>query len=166
MEKKEKIELAKRIEKLIYLKETKPYLFYTPGKDQKPYFESEGRVVLAAGGNRSGKTLWGIMTVLYECLGIHPMQKKGLRPMPPLYWRIVTTGFTNGIEKVIRPTIDSLLHSSDYKYDEKRATYTLLKTGSKIGLMSYDQHKSKFGGASRDGTMFDEEPPHDIYESV
>lgn len=163
MDRKEKLELARAIAKYRYIEKNKPYLLYTPGKDQKPFFESKARLTAAFGGNRSGKTLWGLMIVLYECLGIHPCQKDGIRPQPPLYWRVVTTGFTNGIEKVVRPTIESLLPRNSYTYHEKKATYTL-SNGSRIELMSYDQDRSKFGGASRDGTMFDEEPPYVIYQ--
>ena len=144
--------------------------FFIPHEKQQQFILSPARTKAFIGGNRSGKTTAGAIDVIMECAGIHPLQAKGLRPKPPVFWRVVCVDFINGIEKIIIPKIKEWLPEKfliDGRWDkswlEKSRTLTLTN-GSKIEFMSALQDREKFQGTSRDGLWIDEEIEKPIFQ--
>lgn len=130
---------------------------------QSDFVYSTARIILAIGGNRSAKSASCEIRVTMECEGVHPLQKQGLRPKPPLDWRVCGESFKI-INDVLIPDFlhwipkDSLL-KCDY-----RNQVIHFKNGSKIDFLSYEQEVGKFASAKRHGVYFDEEPPEESYK--
>lgn len=139
---------------------------YKPHDKQVTFHSSTDRGRLYIGGNRSGKTVGGIVEDIYRMRGVHPYQAV---PPPPTRGRIVTVSYTEGIEKIIIPELcrwlpPSELINGSWEDSYSRSLRTLtLSNGSTAELMSYDQKLEKFAGTSRHWTHFDEEPPKDIF---
>jgi phage terminase large subunit-like protein len=146
---------------------TKPNMYgYTPHAKQEIFHRSTSKKKLYIGGNRSGKTVGGIVEDLWWLTGRHPYREV---PEAPVRGRIVSVDFVNGIEKIILPEISRWIPASDLKggswstaYDKLLRVLTLAN-GSFVEFMSYDQDLDKFAGTSRHFIHFDEEPPQDIY---
>lgn len=145
-------------------------LFYTPHAKQKKFIDSAARTKAFIGGNRSGKTTAGAIDVILDCIGEHPLQKKGIRKKPPVYWRVVCVDFVYGIEKIIIPKIKDWIPKKyliDGRWDKswlERSKTLTLTNGSKIEFMSANQEREKFQGTSRDGLWVDEEIGRDIFK--
>lgn len=140
---------------------------YTPHAKQVNFHSAPEKGRLYIGGNRSGKTVGGIIEDIYWLRGVHPY-----RPATPspVRGRIVTVSFNEGIKKIIIPELARWIPPSDLKngswedsYDKSERTLTLTN-GSTVELMSYDQDLDKFAGTSRHFIHFDEEPPKDIFD--
>lgn len=140
---------------------------YVPHEKQIRFHSSPEKGRLYIGGNRSGKTVGGILEDIYWLRGQHPYKKV---PPPPIRGRIVSVSLTEGIKKIIIPELTRWIPPSDLKngswedsYNKAERTLTLTN-GSSVELMSYDQDLDKFSGVSRHFTHFDEEPPKDIFD--
>ena len=145
-----------------------PNIFsYQPHEHQVEFHESEERVRLFLGGNRSGKTTGGVSEDIFWARGSSPYRQV---PEPPNYIRIIGTDFPNGIDKVAIPEIARWCPPSALKggawstafHNQKRKLD--FENGSFIEFMSADQEMDKFAGTSRHLIHFDEEPPQNIYE--
>lgn len=144
-----------------------PNIFgYEPHSKQFIFHTSVAKKKLYIGGNRSGKTVGGIVEDIWWLTGTHPH-----RPTPkgPIRGRVVSVDFVNGIEKIILPLFKQWLPASylingswEESYDKLLRTLTLAN-GSFVEFMSYDQDLDKFAGTSRHFIHFDEEPPKDIF---
>lgn len=135
---------------------------YEPCSEGHDAFHSSTANIRACfGGNRSGKTTVAVVDAILQATGGHWIWSKIRKP--PLQIRLVSTDFLNGIKKVIVPTIFDWLPRKYFKDYRKDDQVILLKNGSFVELMSYDQEVAKFGGSSRDLTIFDEYPPKAIY---
>lgn len=139
---------------------------YHPHAKQELFHRSTSRIKLYIGGNRSGKTVGGITEDIFWLRGRHPYRNT---PRTPVRGRIVTTDFTNGVEKTIIPNLLRFVPISELRggswfsaYDNQLRTLHF-ENGSFVELMSYDQDLDKFSGTSRHFIHFDEEPPQDIY---
>jgi phage terminase large subunit-like protein len=139
-------------------------------QDLKDYHMTPAKIKAIIGGNRSSKTTTNIVDMALELVGDHPLQKTGLIPKPPVHWRAVCVDFVNGIEKIIKPMLRywiprGCLKSASFEksYAEKMRVLTLAN-GSQVELMSYDQDMDAFAGTSRNGVLFDEEPPEPIFD--
>jgi phage terminase large subunit-like protein len=139
---------------------------YIPHEKQIKFHRSTDKGRLYIGGNRSGKTVGGIVEDIYRMRGVHPYQEV---PPAPTLGRIVTVSFTEGIEKIIKPELARWIPPSELingswedSYDKSLRTLTL-SNGSTCELMSHDQDLVKFAGVPRHWTHFDEEPPKDIF---
>lgn len=140
---------------------------YVPHEKQKIFHSARERGRLYIGGNRSGKTVGGIVEDIWRMRGYHPYQEI---PPAPTYGRIVTVSYTEGIELIIKPELAKWLPPSDLingswedSYSKQLRTLTLAN-GSTVELMSHDQKLEKFAGTARDWTHFDEEPPKAIFD--
>jgi len=134
---------------------------------QKQFIESDKRIKLFIGGNRSGKTTTGIIDIVLELVGKHPLQDKGLRPKPPLYWRACSPDFPT-IDKVLAPEFKHWIPKDCFeKYDSRNKILYCKENsparGSKVDFLSYEQELEKFGAAKRHGIMLDEESYEDQY---
>lgn len=139
---------------------------YVPHDKQVRFHSAPEKGRLYIGGNRSGKTVGGIVEDIWWMRGIHPYRQVF---KPPIRGRIVTVSYIEGIQKIVIPEITKWLPPSDLingswedSYSKAERTLTLTN-GSTVELMSYDQKLEKFAGTSRHFTHFDEEPPKDIF---
>lgn len=140
---------------------------YVPHDKQVQFHSSKDKGRLYIGGNRSGKTVGGIVEDIYRMRGTHPYQSV---PSAPTRGRIVTVSYTEGIELIIIPELAKWLPPSDLingswedSYNKQTRLLTLAN-GSTVELMSYDQRLEKFAGTSRHWIHFDEEPPKTIFD--
>ncbi len=140
---------------------------YVPHEKQRIFHNAREKGRLYIGGNRSGKTVGGIVEDIWRMRGQHPFQPV---PPPPTRGRIVTVSYTEGIEMIIKPEIAKWLPPSDLingswedSYNKQLRTLTLTNE-STVELMSHDQKLEKFAGTSRHWTHFDEEPPKAIFD--
>lgn len=139
---------------------------YKPHPKQIQFHSGLERGKLYIGGNRSGKTVGGIVEDIWWLRGEHPYREVF---KPPIRGRIVTVSYTEGIKLIIIPELAKWLPPSDLINGSWEDSYAkadrvlTLSNGSTIELMSYDQKLEKFAGTSRHFIHFDEEPPQDIY---
>lgn len=139
---------------------------YKPHPKQEVFHKLDKRMRLYIGGNRSGKTVAGIVEDIWWLTKRHPYRTFGPRP---IMGRIVSVDFLNGIEKIIKPLLKQWIPMSELRGGSWSSAYEVsLRTlhfdnGSQLELMSYDQDLDKFAGTSRDFIHFDEEPPETIY---
>jgi phage terminase large subunit-like protein len=140
---------------------------YVPHDRQIEFHSARERGRLYIGGNRSGKTVGGVVEDIWRMRGQHPYQE--VVP-PPTKGRIVTVSYTEGIQMIIKPELARWIPPSDLingswedSYNPQLRTLTLTN-GSTCELMSYDQDLKKFAGTSRHWVHFDEEPPKSIFD--
>ncbi len=139
---------------------------YVPHEKQITFHKSTAQGRLYIGGNRSGKTVGGIVEDIFILRGQHPYRE--VKP-GPVQGRIVTVSYIEGIQKIVIPELSRWLPPSDLingswedSYSKSERTL-MLSNGSSVELMSYDQKLEKFAGTSREFVHFDEEPPKDIF---
>ncbi|HET7713250.1 MAG TPA: terminase family protein [Patescibacteria group bacterium] len=168
--KKDDIDLAtalRAISEQLAMSARQPNLHgYKPHIKQVKFHSSVAKRRLYIGGNRSGKTVGGVVEDCWWLTGRHPFRET---PPPPVRGRVVSVDFLNGIAKIILPQFKQWLPPSDLKggswdtaYNKELRTLTLAN-GSSVEFMSYDQELDKFAGTSRHFVHFDEEPPEVIY---
>lgn len=140
---------------------------YKPHPKQIAFHSSTKKKKLYIGGNRSGKTVGGIVEDVYRLRGKHPFIKV---PTGQIRGRIVTVSYTEGVKQIILPELAKWLPPSDLINGSWEESYNkndrllTLANGSTCEIMSYDQKLEKFAGTSRHFIHFDEEPPKAIFE--
>lgn len=128
------------------------------------------KIRLYIGGNRSGKTVGGIIEDIWWVTKTHPFIDVEQIWPEPIRGRICSVDFINGHEKIIIPEIlrwcpRSYFRGGSWLSAYDRDTHTIyFANGGSIELMSNDQALDKFAGTSRHFIHFDEEPPEDIYK--
>lgn len=140
---------------------------YKPHPKQEEFHKAvDKKTRLYIGGNRSGKTVAGIVEDIWWLTKRHPYRSFSSRPVAG---RIVSVDFTNGIAQIIIPMLKQWIPPSELRggswsdaYEAQIRTL-FFDNGSQVELMSYDQDLDKFAGTSRDFIHYDEEPPNDIY---
>jgi len=140
---------------------------YKPHPKQEMFCAEPKKHRLYIGGNRSGKTVAGVIEDIYYLKGEHPHRKI---PEGPIRGRVVGVDFASGIDKILLPQFQQWVPKSllingswDDSYSKERRVLTL-ENGSFAEFMSYDQDLQKFAGTSRHFVHFDEEPPEPVYE--
>lgn len=139
---------------------------YVPHDKQIKFHSSQAKGRLYIGGNRSGKTVGGVVEDIWRLKGEHPYQPV---PPPPIRGRIVTVSYTEGINLIVKPEFQkwlppSLLINGSWEDSYNKIERTLTLTNdSTCEFMSYDQKLEKFAGTSRHFVHFDEEPPKAIF---
>lgn len=139
---------------------------YKPHAKQEAFHKMDKRVRLYIGGNRSGKTVAGIVEDIWWLTKRHPYRTFGPRPIAG---RIVSVDYHNGLAQIIIPMLKQWIPKSELRGGSWESAYdTQLRVlnfdnGSTVELMSYEQDLEKFAGTSRDFVHYDEEPPKDIY---
>lgn len=154
-------------------KECRLYL-YKPNHEVALQFHlSIVDVILAGGGNRSGKSTSAVADFMIGLTGIVPKALTSVYPKKklfhPQHLRIVSTDFVNGIDKVILPMFVGpkawFPASMIIGWDSKNRTMLVRNihgTVSSVEFMSYEQDVEKFQGTSRHRILYDEEPPEAI----
>lgn len=139
---------------------------YIPHAKQEIFHASEAQGKLYIGGNRSGKSVGGVVEDIWWLTGRHQFRKT---PSPPIRGRLVCVDFPNGWEKIIKPILAQWIPPSElidgswessWAARERKLT---LNNGSFLEIMSYEQDTDNFAGASRHFVHFDEEPPKVIW---
>lgn len=143
-------------------------LMYSPHLKQKVFHESTAYGRWFLGGNRSGKSVAGVLEDLYWVTKRHPYFK--IPSHTQIRGRVVGSDFTNGIETILFPIFKQWILPSDLingswedSYDKQDKTLTL-QDGSFIEFRSCDQELVKHAGTSRHFVHFDEEPPFKFFE--
>jgi phage terminase large subunit-like protein len=142
-------------------------LAYVPHTKQKIFHESTAKTRLYIGGNRSGKTVGGVVEDIYYLKGEHPNKRV---PEAPVRGRVVTTDYAHGIGQILIPKFKQWIPPSllkrgswerSYNSDAKELT---LANGSTLDMLTYEQDLGAHAGTSRHFVHFDEEPPKHIYD--
>lgn len=139
---------------------------YIPHAKQQAFHSSTTTGSLYIGGNRSGKTVGGVVEDIWRLLGKHPFKKT---QKPPVRGRVVAVDFPNGVAKIILPIFRQWLPESeliDGEWDKSWSAINrtlTLANGSFVEFMSYDQETDAFAGTSRHFIHFDEEPPQHVF---
>lgn len=141
---------------------------YVPHTKQLKFHKSTKKVKLYIGGNRSGKTVGGIVEDCWWMKGEHPYRRV---PPPPTQGRIITFSRNEGINELIIPQLKKWLPPSllingawEDSYDKQNFILTL-SNQSTVQLMTYEQDVKKFEGRALHWVHCDEEPPNDIYKA-
>ena len=71
------------------------------------------------GSNQMGKTKYICVKAVMLCAGIHPLQRTGLFPKPPIHGRITASDREHGIEDIIEPILSELAVKAMYQEQEK-----------------------------------------------
>lgn len=161
-------ELLYRMSEQIRLTSIQPNLNrYKPHQKQIDFASDQHKHRLYIGGNRSGKTVAGVIEDIRYLKGEHPYRKV---PEAPVRGRVVGVDFASGIDKILLPQFAQWMPKSllingswDDSYSKERRVLTL-ENGSFVEFMSYDQDLQKFAGTSRHFVHFDEEPPELVYD--
>jgi len=123
-----------------------------------------GRIL--RGGNRSGKSVAGMVESVWRSTGRHPYQNTH---EVPTRGRIVTVDRDAGIEQIIKPLLQQWIPTSERvngswedSYSNARKTFTF-RNGSTIELKTHQQEVESFAGVPLHWVWFDEECPQDIF---
>lgn len=137
---------------------------------------------LYIGGNRSGKTVGGIVEDVWWVTKSHPYIDLDAIWPEPIRGRVVTTNFKDGWEKIIRPefvrwTPLTYLRGNSWSTAFDKETKTIhfadrphptikgrIIRGGFIEIMTHEQDLETFAGASRHFIHFDEECDEDRYK--
>lgn len=130
---------------------------YEPQDYQIPFHQCTAKRVLSHGGWRSGKTISGIVEVLWQLLGIHPYKKT---PDPPTYWRVCGSGMQEQVAKVLvayfrRLTPRRMLKDGEWNYSQQSHMLEFAN-GSSCEFMSFDQDPDKGQGRPLHGILLDD----------
>lgn len=142
-------------------------LQYKPHNKQLIFHSSRKKGKLYAGGNRSGKTTGGVLEDIWWLTRTHPYRET---PEPPVFGRLVTVDFQNGVDKIVVPNLRQWLPKScliDGEWAKSwnaRKRVLTLENDSELEIMSYEQELQKFAGVPRHFVHCDEEPPKAIFD--
>ena len=142
-------------------------LSYIPNSDTHEAFHKSTKIGrLVRGGNRSGKSVAGVVESIWRSTGRHPYQKTH---DIPTRGRIVTVDRDAGIKQIILPLLKQWVPPSEmvngswedsYSNSDKLFTF---RNKSTIELKTHQQEVENFAGVPLHWCWFDEEPPKDIF---
>lgn len=159
-------EVQAHIRELIERLRVNPLLRYYPHAKQVFFHSAPRKIRVFLGGERSGKTVSGVLQDLIdavdrEVLPPHLLDYKIWEP--PFYCRIITPDFGRGMQEMLRtmqewvPPAQLYRGSWENAYSDKKHEL-LFANGSFFEFMTQEQDVSKFGGTSRHRVHYDEEP--------
>lgn len=159
-------EVQAQIRELIERIRVNPLLGYYPHVKQTPFHAHVTKIRTYLGGERSGKTLAGVLQDLIDAVDTDVLPPH-LRPFkiwqPPFYCRIVTPDFGQGMGEMLKtmqqwvPPAQLYRGSWEEAYSDKKHEL-MFANGSFFDFMTCEQDVSKFGGTSRHRIHYDEEP--------
>jgi phage terminase large subunit-like protein len=160
-------DIQDRLSTMLFRASQAPNIFnYEPHAKQQAFHKMERQTRLYIGGNRSGKSVGGVVEDIWWSTGKHPYKRT---PEPPVRGRVIAVDYKQGIEQIILPIFSQWLPMSELKGQSWSTAYAkgdrvlTLENGSTIEFMGYEQDLEKFAGTSRHFIHFDEEPPKSIY---
>jgi phage terminase large subunit-like protein len=162
-------DLTSSLSNLVLKQADEPNLLgYKPHTKQELFHRSTAKGRWFLGGNRSGKSVAGIVEDIWWCTKRHPYKR--IPSHTQIRGRVVASDFTNGVETILFPIVKRWVLPSDlingswedsYVKDEKTLYF---RDGSFIEFRSCDQDLVKHAGTSRHFIHFDEEPPKLYFE--
>ena len=162
------IQIAEKVRAENSLTYWKPWVCKHGGKHTSQFsaFQSKARRRLILGGNRSGKTNFGVSDVAHHFLGTHPFRENRM----PMTIKVLGEDFPNHMNNVVTPQLLHRIPKSAIKKLGKTSQGFVNKivgyNGSCIDIMVYEQDVGKFESFAADMAWFDEPPPEDIYKGV
>lgn len=142
-------------------------LSYTPNSEiHKNFHKSQKVGRLLRGGNRSGKSVAGVVEGILRSIGKHPYQKTHDLPTRG---RIVTVDRDNGIKLIILPLLKQWIPPSELKNGSWEDSWSnadkifTFRNGSIIDLKTHQQEVDSFAGVPLHWCWFDEECPQAIF---
>lgn len=164
----DKLEMINSLAKAFKKQANEPNMHaYQPHTKQRLFHQSDKTVRLYIGGNRSGKSVGGVIEDLWWVTGRHPYRKV---PDKTIHGRVLGVDFINGVQGILLPIFKRWIVPSDLIDGSWERSWSLsertltLANGNEIDFKSYDQDLDKHAGTSRDFIHFDEEPPRRIFE--
>lgn len=142
---------------------------YVPHDAQIIFHKSEAKEKIFIGGNRSGKTYGSVLDAIWRVTKTHPFRPELNAIVEPIRGRHVAVSIEEGLNQIVLPLYEKYMpkrflvnNSWDDSY-HKQSRKLILKDGSFIEFMTYEQATEKFAGTSRHFVAFDEEPRLDIW---
>lgn len=143
-------------------------LGYKPHPKQDIFHKGNGYGRWFLGGNRSGKSVAGVIEDLWWATKRHPHRR--IPEHVQIRGRVVGVDFPNGVEATLFPIFKRWVLPSDLRDGSWEASYDKRERalhftdGSFIEFKSSDQEVDKHSGTSRHFIHFDEEPPKAIFD--
>lgn len=148
--------------------EANPLIGYVPNSPRHvAYHSAQTRIAGLIGGNRSGKSVAGVVDDLIQALPeewVPDHLKQYKRWHPPFFCRVVTPDLGHTLQEVLDairewcPPGAMKGGSFDSAYRKDKRIFEL-ECGSRFDFMSFETDLDKFGGVSRHRIRYDEEPP-------
>lgn len=142
-------------------------LSYQPNSKIHEAFHKSRKVGrILRGGNRSGKSVAGVVEGINRSTGRHPYYPTHELPV---LGRIVTVDRDNGIKQIILPLLKQWVPPSELKNGSWEDSWSnadkefTFRNGSKIDIKTHQQEVEAFAGVPRHWTWFDEECPQAIF---
>lgn len=142
-------------------------LSYVPNSPMHQSFHESNKIGrILRGGNRSGKSVAGVVESVWRSTGRHPYYKTH---DVPTRGRIVTVDKDAGILQIIIPLLKQWIPTSELingSWEDSYKTYgkvLTLRNGSTIELKTHQQETESFAGVPLHWCWFDEEPPKAIF---
>lgn len=142
-------------------------LGYSPNSPVHQKFHESDKVGrILRGGNRSGKSVAGVVESILRSIGKHPYQQTH---EVPTRGRIVTVDIEAGIEQIIKPLLQQwvppseLVNGSWEDSFHSRKKLMTFRNGSTIDIKTHQQEIDSFAGVPLHWCWFDEEPPKAIF---
>ena len=144
-----------------------PLLFYRPHKKQATFHSFTAKNKVFIGGNQSGKTTCGSIDSIIQAIDedVVPDHLKQFKHNRPPFRCWIAGNTREVVEMVIFQKLQEWIPPSQLVGDSWTTAYdkqlhTLhFKNGSTFAFKTYEQEEDKWGGASVDRVMLDEEPP-------
>ena len=142
---------------------------YKPHEKQIQFHKSTKKRRLYIGGNRSGKTVGGVVEDCWWLRKQHPYRALPISESEPTRGRVITVDLLQGLNQIILPAfakwlpVGDLVNGSWEDSYNKSERVLRLANGSYTEFLTYEMDLEKFAGTSRHFIHADEEPPEGIY---
>lgn len=140
--------------------------YQTNSPTHKAFHQSNKIGRILRGGNRSGKSVAGVVESIWRATGKHPYYPTH---DVPTRGRIVTVDRDNGIKQIILPLLKQWVPPSELKKGSWEDSYSnsdklfTFRNGSTIELKTHQQEVEAFAGVPLHWIWFDEECPQAIF---
>jgi len=142
-----------------------PLLHYYPHVKQTPFHTYPRKTRVFLGGERSGKSVTGILQDLIDAVDeeVLPPHLREFKIWQEFFCRLITPDFGRGQQEILRTLGEWVPPAQLYKgsweeaYSDKNHELRFAN-GNFIEFMTCEQDVSKFGGTSRHRIHYDEEP--------
>lgn len=153
------------------------FLRFKPLNYQEPWFAAKEEIRPVVAPNQVGKTTWGAIETISDCLGDRPLALGGNDRARPVrnskkgYRALVAGESFDALRDNVLPKFNEfvspgMLQGSPKKNSEGFPYLWRFASGAEVTLMSYQQEVSVYEGAVWDRAWFDEPPPQAIFNAV